>query len=180
METARAQPLAILAKAIVVHTVTYFVVGVIVFTLLDYPTRFAEPVVRDLMRSTDDPLVMAGPLFQPIRGLLFGLVFYLLRDVFFGKSGGWLTMAVTLVVLGILSPFGPVSGSIEGMVYTKLPIPGQLMGWIEVMTQAFLLAVVTFYWVRHPEKRWLSWLLGGLFGIILLLTTLGLVMGGAA
>lgn len=180
METPRPTMLTVILKTIVVHTVTYFVVGIIVFNLLDYPARFAEPIVRELMRPTDDPLVMAGPLFQPIRGLLFGIVFSLLREVLFARKNGWLILWITLAFLGIFSPFGPVSGSIEGMVYTKLPIPGQLVGLIEVLAQSFLLAVVTFYWVRHREKRWLSWVLVGLFVIILLLTTLGMVMGGAA
>jgi hypothetical protein len=180
VETPRPTLVAVILKTIVVHTVTYFIVGIIVFNLLDYPTRFAEPIVRELMRSTDDPLVMAGSLFQPIRGLLFAIVFYLLRDVFFARKHGWLILWITLAFLGIFSPFGPVSGSIEGMVYTRLPISGQLVGLIEVLAQSFLLAAVTFYWIRHPEKRWLSWLLGGLFVVILLLTTLGLAMGGAA
>ncbi len=179
MEKSRPTLLATLIKTIVVHTVTYFVVGVIVFNLFDYPVRFAEPGVSSLMRQTDDPLVIAGVLFQPIRGLLFGIVFYLLRDVFFVKKHGWLTMWVVLVVLGIFSTFGPASGSIEGMIYTKLPIGGQLFGLIEILAQSLLLAVVTFYWVTHPEQRWISWLLVGLFVIIILLATLGLLMGGS-
>jgi hypothetical protein len=32
------------------------------------------------MRPMTDPLVIAGPLFQPLRGLVFALVFYPLRD----------------------------------------------------------------------------------------------------
>jgi hypothetical protein len=180
MDTTRPSLLAIAAKTIVVHTVTYFVVGIVVFNLLDYPARFAEPIVRDLMRSMDDPLVMAGPLFQPIRGLLFGVVFYLLRDVFFAKKNGWLTMWVTLAFLGIFSTFAPASGSIEGMVFTKLPIVGQLFGLIEVLAQSLLLAAVTFYWVTGREKRWISWVMVGLFVIILLLSVLGQLMGGAA
>jgi protein-S-isoprenylcysteine O-methyltransferase Ste14 len=63
------------AKTIVVHTVTYFFVGSIAFTLVDYPSRFAEPGVNLLMRPTDDPTVTAGTLFQPIRGLLYSTFF---------------------------------------------------------------------------------------------------------
>lgn len=180
METSRPSLLAIAAKTIVVHTVTYFVVGIVVFNLLDYPARFAEPIVRDLMRSMDDPLVRAGPLFQLIRGLLFGIVFYLLREVLFAKKNGWLTMWITLAFLGIFSTFAPASGSIEGMVFTKLPIVGQLFGLIEILVQSLLLAVVTFTWVTLPEKRWISWVMVGFFVIILLLTILGQLMGGAA
>ena len=75
MEISRPTMIATVAKTIVVHTVTYFIVGVIVFNLFDYPARFAEPGVSSLMRPTDDPLVTAGVLFQPIRGILVGIVF---------------------------------------------------------------------------------------------------------
>ena len=31
------------------------------------------------------------------------------------------------------------------------------------MPQAFLLSAITGYWVRHPEKKWLAWVLGIIF-----------------
>jgi len=95
----------------VVHTVTYFIVGILAYTLFDYASLFAEPGYSGFMRPTDDPLVTAGPLFQPIRGLLFGIVFYLLQDVLFGKRNGWLICWVTLVFVGILSTFAAAPGS---------------------------------------------------------------------
>ena len=55
----------VVVKTVVTHTVTYFLVGLAAFWCLDYTRTFAEPGVRSLMRQTDDPLVMAGPLFQP-------------------------------------------------------------------------------------------------------------------
>ena len=104
----------ITAKTIVVHTVTYFITGILALVFLDYANRFADPAVRVLMRQVDDPLVAAGPMLQPLRGILFGLVFFLLQREFFERDKGWLVMWVTLVVLGIFSTFGPTPGSIEG------------------------------------------------------------------
>src|SRR3990172_9686644 len=92
---------AITLRTIVVHTVTYFFVGLLAFTLFDYSARFADPALSSFMRQTNDPLVTAGVLFQPLRGLLFGIVFYLLRDVLFRRKNGWLIMWITLVVIGI-------------------------------------------------------------------------------
>jgi hypothetical protein len=37
--------------------------------------------------------------------------------------------------------------------------------------------VILTYWVNHPEKRWLSWLLGILFFICIALPALGLFVG---
>lgn len=178
METNRMTFVGITVRTIVVHTVTYFIVGLLAFSIFDYTARFAEAGFSALMRPTDDPLVAAGPLFQPIRGLLFGIVFYLLRDVFFARKNGWLIMWVALVFLGIFSTFGPSPGSIEGLIYTTLPVGDQLLGLIEVLVQSFLLSYVLFYWVNHTDKRWISWVLGGLFVIGLLLPVLGLLAAG--
>lgn len=167
-------PLAI--KTIIVHTVTYFVMGLLASTLLDYGSWFAESTLSSFMRQIDDPLVLAGPLFQPIRGLLFAIVFYLLRDVFFGRRNGWLLMWLMLVFIGILATFGPSPGSVEGMVYTVLPFVDHLKGWPEVMIQALLFSLILTYWVEHPEKRWLTWLLAAVFVIVLLLPALGLLL----
>lgn len=163
-------------KTIIVHTVTYFGMGLIASTLLNYGAWFAETSLRSLMRQTSEPLVMAGPLFQPIRGFLFAVAFYLLRDVLFDKKNGWLVMWITLVIVGILSPFGASPGSIEGMIYTIVPFGYHLMGWPEVMLQALFLSLILCYWVNHPGKKWLSWLLGILFGVMILLPTLGLLL----
>ena len=165
------------ARTMVVHSVTYLVVGIVALNLFDYGARFGEGGLS-FLRKTDDPLVMAGPLFQPIRGILFGIAFYLLRDSWLGKKNGWLVLWLTLVLIGILSTFGPSLGSVEGMVYTTAPLDLQLLGLSEVLLQALLLASITAYWVAHREKRWLSWTLGVAFGLSLVLPTLGLLFGG--
>lgn len=163
-------------KTIVVHTVTYFLMGLLASTLLDYGARFADPTLSVLMRPIDSPWVMAGPLFQPIRGLLFAIVFYLLREAFFGRRRGWLLMWAMLVIVGIFSVFGPTPGSIEGLIYTNLPWSSHLFGLPEVLLQSLLLSAILFYWVNHPEKRWLSWVLGAVFFLCLAFPVLGLLV----
>jgi hypothetical protein len=166
----------ITVKAIVVHTLTYFLCGLLALNLFDYATRFNEPVYSAYMRPTTDILVTAGVLFQPIRGILFGLVFYLLREVLFPRKNGWLVAWIMLVVVGILSTFGPAPASIEGIIYTKIPIGSLPGGMLEVITQSFLLSLVTWYWVNHPEKKWLNWVLGIAFFIAMALPALGMVV----
>jgi hypothetical protein len=120
-------------------------------------------------------MVMAGPLFQQIWGLLFGVVFYLLGESFFYRSRGWLILWVTLVVIGILGQFTGGLGSIEGLVYSRVPVPYQLLLLPEVFIQTFLLSVLLFYWIHHP-KRWLNWVLGVEFLLILTFPALGLIV----
>lgn len=163
-------------KTSVAHFITYFLMGLLASTFLDYAARFARPEMACWMRQLDDPLVMAGPFFQLIRGVIFALAFYPLREVLFRKRG-WLVVAWLLVALSILSTFGPTPGSVEGMVYTVIPIRSQLVGWLEVMPQAFILAALLFYWVQHPEKRWLNWILGILFALMVVMLVLGLLTG---
>lgn len=168
--------LALAAKTIVAHSVTYFFMGILASTFLNYAERFARPEMACWMRQLDDPLIMAGPLFQPIRGLIFALAFFPLREILFGKKNGWLIMWWTLVALGILSTFGPPPGSIEGMIYTRIPILDQLTGWLEVVPQALLLSVILFYWANHPEKKWLNWVMGVFFFVVNLMLVAGLLV----
>lgn len=167
--------LALAAKTIVVHTITYFFMGIIASTFLDYAEWFARPEMACWMRQLDDPLIMAGPLLQPLRGLIFALAFYPLREILFGRKNGWLILWWLLVALGILSTFGPPPGSIEGMIYTRIPILDQLVGWLEVVPQALLLSVILFYWVNHPEKKWLNWVMGAVFFVMILMPVAGLL-----
>ena len=161
-------------KTMVVHTITYSLMGILAAAILHYGEQFARPDMASWMRQINDPLVMAGPLFQPIRGLVFALVFYPFREALFARKNGWLNMWWMLVGLGIVSTFGPPPGSIEGLIYTKIPIWSQLSGYLEVVPQAFLLSLILFYWVRHPEKRWLTWGLSVVCTGFLLLIVIGL------
>jgi hypothetical protein len=169
----------VVVKTMVTHTVTYFLIGLAAFWSFGYAHKFAEPDIRSLMRQTDEPLVMAGPLFQPIRGLLFGFVFYLLREPLFGARAGWLVLWLVLVIIGILGTFGPAPGSLEGMVYTTLPFHFHLESLPEIIVQALALAALLGYWVNAPAKWWLTWGLGVAFVVVLLLPTLGLLAGRA-
>lgn len=83
---------------------------------------------------------------------------------------GWM-----LIALGILSTFAAPPGSIEGMIYTTVPIRFQLRGWLEIVPQALLLSALLCYWVNHPAKKWLNWVLGILFFIGMTLPILGLL-----
>jgi hypothetical protein len=166
---------SLLVRTIVVHTITYFTMGVIASRFLNYAEIFARPEMVSWMRQFNDPILRAGPLLQPIRGVVFALAFYPLRECLFVKKQGWLIMWWTLVALGILSTFGPAWGSIEGMIYTVIPIKRQMIGWLEVIPQALLLSVILHYWITHPEKWWLNWLLGSLFLLVLLPSMLGVL-----
>jgi hypothetical protein len=166
-----------IVKTVVTHTITYFIMGLLASAVLDYARVFAESSLNLMMRLANDPWVMAGPLFQPIRGVLFGIVFYLLREALFGKKNGWLVMWVVLVVVGISGTFGPAPGSIEGMIYTVFPLWVQLGGLPEVLLQSLFLSMILFYWITHPQRKWLNWVMGIAFLIVMSFPIIGLLAG---
>jgi hypothetical protein len=159
-------------KTIVVHTTTYFFVGVPLFFIFNYSEGFIAPELACWMRPTDDPLVRAGLLFQPIRGLIFALAFFPIREILFGKKNGWLIMWWLLSALGILSTFGPAPGSIEGIVYTILPL--SISTYLEVTLQSFALSGILFLWINNSNKRWLTWIMSTIFVLLLLATVMGI------
>jgi hypothetical protein len=162
-------------KSIVSHTLTYFLVGLIASIVFNYSADFARPELRDYMRQLGDPVIALGPALQPVRGVLFALVLYPLREILFQRKNGWLITWWLLVAVGIFSTFGPAPGSVEGAIYTTLPIADQFFsgGMLEILTQSFLFSTLLYYWVNHPEKRWLNWLLGILFALVVLMSLMG-------
>ena len=162
-------------KSTIVHTVSYFVIGLLAFTFFGYSAKFADPIVANMFRQTDHPLVAAGPMFQILRGFLFGVAFYFLREIIFLRKHGWLILWLVLVIVGILSPFGAAPSSIEGMIYTVLPTWFHIVGYPEIIVQAGLLAFLTHYWVNHPEKKWLNWVFGIIFVLCILMSSLGIL-----
>jgi hypothetical protein len=161
------------AKTMVCHTITYVLMGMLAMHFLHYAEAFAKP--ESGMLPVTSPWVMAGPLFQPIRGLIFASAFWPIRNCLFGRKNGWMVMGWLLAAIGILSTFGPAAGSVEGMIYTPAPVLGQMRGWLEVVPQALLLSALLCYWVEHPGRKWLTRVLATLFVAMIALPVLGLL-----
>jgi hypothetical protein len=103
------------------------------------------------------------------------VLLYVLRDAFFGRRWGWLRLWMVLVGIGILGTPGPTAGSLEGMIYTRIPLWVQLRGLPEVLLQTLAFSWLLCHWVDHPEKRWLSWCLAVAFVVVCLLPAVGLL-----
>jgi hypothetical protein len=177
MDKDRPTLLEVVLKTIVTHVVTYTIMGLLASSILDYARFYAETGLSCMMRQFTDPMITAGPLFQPIRGILFGIVFWLLREPFFGRKRGWLVMWVTLVVLGILGTFGPTPGSLEGMFFTVFPLGVHLKGLPEVILQSLFMSLILFYWVNRPQDKWVNWVMGIAFVVLLSFPVVGLLFG---
>ncbi len=172
MQDAQPRFLSLAAKTAVCHTLTYFLAGIFAYHFFHYAEEIARPCSG--MRPLTDPLVRAGVLFQPLRGLLFASVFYPFRERLFGRKHGWLLMGWMLIGLGILGTFAAPAGSMEGFIYTTTPVLIQLRGYLEIGTQALMLSALLFYWVNNPGKRWLTWLLCVILALVCAMVVLGL------
>ena len=165
--------LSLILKTSVAHTLTYFLMGILAYNFLNYEDSFVAGALANYMRPTDSPWVAAGPGLQWIRGIIFALAFYPLKEIFFGRKNGWLLLFWMLTALGILSTFGAAPGSIEGILYTYYPT--SIFSYVEIVPQAFLFAGLLYYWVNHPEKKWLNWVLGIFFVLVVLMSVLGVM-----
>lgn len=136
------------------HMISYFIMGLTAFIFLNYKEAFESPPMSYFMRPIDSPWVAAGPMLQVIRGFIFSVVLWNFKDNFLFKKYGWLKLWGLIVGLSILSTTGPAPGSVEGMIYTKIPLAIQIKGYIEVMPQTLLFSLFLYYWYLRPKKVW--------------------------
>jgi hypothetical protein len=136
------------------HVISYFIMGLIAGVLLDYKEAFQNPPMSYFMRPVDSPWVAAGPVLNIIRGLVFAIVLWFFKESFLFKKYGWLKLWALMVGMCILSTTGPTPGSIEGMIYTTIPLSDQLKGYFEVLPQTLLFALFLNYWYIKPNKAW--------------------------
>ena len=136
------------------HVVTYFLAGLAAVFLLDYRGQFLSETLGCYMLPVDAPLVALGPAFQVVRGLIAAAVLYPFRRVFLDPPRGWLLLWALVVGLSVLSSTGPAPGSVEGFIYTKVPIAQQVRGYFEVLPQTLAFSVLVVAWNRRPSRAW--------------------------
>lgn len=139
-----------LFRVTVLHVVTYFVVGIVAAVAIDYGSLFEQPVVRDYMRAFGSVALFIGPVVQILRGLLIATVLLPFRSALATRLG-WLWLWLLLVGVGIVSTYAAAPSSIEGIVYTKLPLWYHAIGLPEMLVQTLLFSVLTAFYVRHPK-----------------------------
>jgi hypothetical protein len=171
--------LRFLALVTASHLVTYFVAGILAYSLVDYATLFQSEGFSCLMRPLDSKWIAAGPGLQVIRGLIFALALYPFRSVFLADRRGWLKLWGLLVGLAIFSTAGAAPGSVEGMIYTKIPISSQLRGLPEILLQTLAFSVLLIAWHRHPHRAW-AVVMGTLALLVILMSAAGVFLSPLA
>jgi len=148
-ETARSIPV-FLFRVIVIHFMTYYFFGMLASRVFHYEIILSLPVIRDYMLGYGDASVVWGPLVQPARGLILGCALLPFRGFLAEKKYGWLYLWLVFVGIGILSPPAAAPCSIEGMIYTRLPLWYHLMGLPEILLQTLTFSTLVHLYMRYP------------------------------
>jgi hypothetical protein len=140
-------------KVVSLHMFTYSIVGATAYFTFNYKALFESSEFACFMRSMDSPWVAAGPGLQLVRGLLFAAVLYPFLGFFLDRRHGGLLLWSLFLGLSILGQVGPSPGSLEGMIFTQVPLIGHLITLPEVVLQTLLFSTGLIAWCRRPA-RW--------------------------
>ena len=151
---------AFCGRVTLVHFLSYSLVGALFFALglnvIVYYESNPDPAMQgyqEIFRTTDSVLVIAGPLFNIIRGLLFGLVLYPFRETLITRKWGWAYLWALFLVLALFSTIGPGPASIEGLIYTRVPLSHHLLTPWEGLLQTLVFSLLLIRWEKSTSKR---------------------------
>lgn len=108
------------------------------------------------MRDMNNIIVQLAPLFQIIRGILFGIVVLLIKASFTNKKHDWLRLWFIIIIVGIFNTPATSPFSIEEFIYFKasnLSWNLQLGGLGEVLIQTLLFSLLAIKTIKKLEIK---------------------------
>lgn len=129
-------------KVTAAHVATYIFCGLIFARLFDYGSMFAMGDVRYFMKDAYGASSMVGPFVQVLRGAIIGCILLMLKDTVLNEKLGWLRLWVLFAGLGIVCTPAAAPASIEGIVYSRLPLEFHLKTAPEVFVQTLLFSLL--------------------------------------
>ncbi len=140
-------------KVTIIHVITYVVCGIVFSQIFNYQSSLIDSSTRRDMSSI---IVKMAPLFQIIRGILFGIVLVLIRNSYINNKYGWLRVWLILIILGIFNTPGTASFSIEEFIYlypSKEPLSLQIGGLLEILIQTLLFSILVTVKKSSYDKK---------------------------
>jgi hypothetical protein len=133
-------------KVVIAHVFTYMFCGIIAMNLFSYWNWIHE---QDNWRGVDSIIIQLTPVFQIIRGILYGIVLLLLKDTIINSKYGILKLFVIMIIIGIFNTPAPSPGSIEAFIYLKSDINSNseslrfiIGGMLEIIVQNLLFCII--------------------------------------
>jgi hypothetical protein len=130
-------------KVTLSHVFTYILCGIIFSTLFSYWGWISEN--NNWRNINNDIIVRLAPVFQIIRGVLYGIVFLLIKDAILYSKYGVLKLFVIMIIIGIFNTPAPSPGSIEKLIYiipSNDPLIIQIGGILEIIIQNLLFCII--------------------------------------
>ncbi|WP_029504755.1 hypothetical protein [Lachnoclostridium phytofermentans] len=143
--------LKLFAFVMLAHVFTYFACGLIFSQIMNYDDKYLQLLGFRPMDELNGSMLILG---QVVRGVLLGFVVWWIKDSIVGKKLAWLKLWAILVILGIISTYGPVPGSIEGFIYlAPVDVPVNIgLSILEVLTQPLLFSIMVTYQRKKKVK----------------------------
>lgn len=142
------QKVRFVIKAAVAHFVTYLICGMVFSTLFHYKTLFELGNAKYFMRDFYGNSSLLGPFAQFFRGLLIGGTLLILKDNLLKEKRAWLSLWILFASLGIVCTPAPAPVSIEGIIYSQLPLEFHLKTAPEILVQTLVFSI----WVTSDFK----------------------------
>lgn len=138
-------------KITLIHVLTYIVCGIIFSMFFKYQESLK---VTEGFRDMNHIMVQLSPIFQIVRGILFGLVLLLIRQSFHGKKYDWLKLWLIIIVIGIFNTPATTPFSIEEFIYcepSNMAWNLQLGGLAEILVQTLLFSFLSIRVIKHSS-----------------------------
>lgn len=139
---------------ILLHVITYLLMGILFMTLQDYSEAFATQERFAMMRPLDSLIVGMGPVLQIFRGALLALFVYPLFAKIMNHKNEWLLLFAVMFGFTALSSYH----FIPELVHTagEQSLADIAIGTVEVAVQMFVFSFLLYKWEKRSERAVLN------------------------
>jgi len=156
------------------HTISYFIAGIIGVALFNYQEWWSSEYMSAFYRDIDSPIVaLGGGFLQIFRGIIVALILLPLRKTFFEEKYGLLKLALIIFGFSIVSTYGAVITSFEGLIYLKVPFIYHIRGIPEGLIWLSLFIGILFISIKYSHKKIVTVLSIIIVALIAIITILG-------
>ncbi|MDR2579188.1 MAG: hypothetical protein LBC70_10355 [Chitinispirillales bacterium] len=156
------------------HTISYFIAGVIAMTIFNYREWWSSEYISAFYRDIDSPIMaLGGGVLQIFRGFIVALILLPLRKTFFEEKYGLLKLALIVFGFSIVSTYGAVITSFEGLIYLKVPLIYHIKGIPEGLIWLSLFIGILFISIKYSHKKVVTILPIIIVALIVLMSIVG-------
>jgi hypothetical protein len=136
------------------HTISYFIAGIIAVIFFNYQDWWASEYISAFYRDFESPIVaLGGGFLQIFRGIIVALILLPLRKTFFEEKYGLLKLALIIFGFSIVSTYGAVITSFEGIIYLKVPFIYHIRGIPEGLIWLSLFIGILHISIKYSHRK---------------------------